>query len=80
MGSALQQRAPELVRQAHRLVAALCAGMRKDDLIVVLNGVKIKSWEGLVEAIGKQKAGDVFTVTVVREGKEVELKGMLGRF
>jgi S1-C subfamily serine protease len=56
------------------------AGLKKNDLIISFNGTKLQSWEDLVNAVQKHKAGDEFKVIVLREGKEVELKGTLGRF
>ncbi len=56
------------------------AGIKKGDLIISFNGQKVKSFEDLRDAIQKQKPGDEFKATVLREGKEVEVKGKLGRF
>jgi S1-C subfamily serine protease len=56
------------------------AGMKRGDLIIEFNGQKIKSFEDLRDAIQKQKPGDEFKATVLRDGKEIELKGKLGRF
>jgi S1-C subfamily serine protease len=60
--------------------AADRAGMKADDLIIEMNGEKIKSWDDLVAAVQKQKPGDEFQLTVLRDGRELRLKGKMGRF
>jgi serine protease Do len=54
------------------------AGMQDGDIIVEFNGVKIKDWDGLREAIAKTKVGDKVKVKVKRADKEVELEVTMG--
>ncbi len=50
--------------------AAEEAGIEKADVIVKVNGEKIKSVPTLQETIGKYTPGDKVSITLIREGKE----------
>jgi serine protease Do len=54
------------------------AGMQDGDIIVEFNGVKIKDWDSLRDAISKTKVGDKVKVKVKRADKEVELEVTVG--
>ena len=62
--------------------SAKAAGIEAGDVIVAINGTKIKSAQALQEQISKYRPGDKVQVTVNREGKEktfnVELKNAQG--
>ena len=54
------------------------AGIKYLDVIIAVDGAKIRSGEDLVGAISSHRAGDTVKVTVFRDGKAKELKAVLG--
>ena len=54
------------------------AGVEKGDIITAVNGEKITSSSGLTSWVTKSKAGDVLTLSIVRDGEDIELKVTLG--
>ncbi len=54
--------------------AATKAGLKKDDLIVKLDDFPIGNYQDLSKARASKKRGDKFTLTVMRDGKELILK------
>ncbi len=62
--------------------SAKAAGIEVGDVIIAINGTKIKSAQALQEQISKYRPGDKVQVTVNRQGKEktfnVELKNAQG--
>ena len=54
------------------------AGIQKGDIITAVNGDKITSASGLSAWTSKSKAGDVLTLSIVRDGENIELKVTLG--
>ena len=50
------------------------AGLKSGDRITKLDGKKVTSSNGLIQAIQKKKVGDTVTFTVERNGKEVTAK------
>ncbi len=64
--------------------AAGQAGIRKGDVIVKINGVKVDADAELAELIARQKPGDNVKITYVRDGSEqqvdVVLQNKLGSF
>ena len=54
------------------------AGVEKGDIITAVNGEKITSSSGLTSWITKSKAGDVLTLSIMRDGENIELKVTLG--
>lgn len=50
------------------------AGLKSGDRITKLDGKKVTSSNGLIQAIQKKKVGDAVTFTVERNGKEVTAK------
>ena len=50
------------------------AGLKSGDRIIKLDGKKVTSSNGLIQAIQKKKVGDTVTFTVERNGKEVTAK------
>ncbi len=57
--------------------AADKAGIKVDDVINEINGVKVKSSAELQEQVGRYRPGDVITVGVVRNNKQLKLKATL---
>lgn len=57
--------------------AAEKAGIKKEDVIVKVNGVAVKSSSELQEQIGRYSPGDKVEVTVLRDNKELTLKAEL---
>jgi serine protease Do len=47
------------------------------DVITVLDGESVESMEQLVQAVGSKKAGDKVELTVLRDGREVEVTATL---
>ena len=54
------------------------AGIQKGDIITAVNGEKITSASGLSAWTSKSKAGDVLTLSIIRDGENIELKVTLG--
>ncbi|MBI5620368.1 trypsin-like peptidase domain-containing protein [Candidatus Gottesmanbacteria bacterium] len=54
------------------------AGLKADDVITKIDGVKLDDKNDLAKAISKKKAGDTVTLTVWRDEKEKEIKVILG--
>ena len=57
--------------------AAEKAGVKKEDVIVDINGVAVKSSSQLQEQIGRYSPGDKIQITVLRDNKQVTLKAEL---
>jgi S1-C subfamily serine protease len=54
------------------------AGLKPDDIIVKLDGEKIRSMDDLILAVRRRSVGDEVTVTFYRDGKTNELPMTLG--
>ena len=57
--------------------AAEKAGVKKNDVINEINGVKVKSVAELQEQIGRYSPGDKVTVGIVRDNKQLKLNAQL---
>ncbi len=57
--------------------AAEKAGIKKEDIIIQINGVDVKSSAQLQEQVGRYSPGDKITVTVLRDNKKITLKAEL---
>ena len=81
---------PELARQFHLGVtagalvqsvvsgsAAAKAGVRESDVIVALAGRRVRSVEDLLAALRRHRPGDHVSLTVVRNGRKIELGATL---
>ncbi|MCR4668590.1 MAG: trypsin-like peptidase domain-containing protein [Clostridia bacterium] len=53
------------------------AGLEAGDRIIGVDGAEISDYDVLTEALGKHAPGDKVTVTVLRDGKTVEIKTTL---
>ena len=60
--------------------AAEKAGLKKGDIITAVNGVKIGSAGSVSSLIGEYRAGDSVKLTVIRDGKEIELTAILDAY
>ncbi|MCL2289527.1 MAG: Do family serine endopeptidase [Bacteroidetes bacterium] len=62
--------------------AAQIAGIKAEDIVTAIGGVKVKSMAELQEQIGRYRPGDIVEITVLRNGKEqkfqVELRNLSG--
>lgn len=58
--------------------AAADAGLRRDDLIVAIEGEKITTMDELVMVIRRRSPGDELSFTVIRDGDRIELTAVLG--
>jgi len=54
------------------------AGVKKGDLIIAVNGQDISSSSSLVGTVRTLKAGDTATLTVIRDGKQIDIDVKLG--
>lgn len=52
---------------------ALAAGVKKEDVIVAINGTKIETMSKLNTQLIKYRPGDKITLTIMRNGKEMKL-------
>jgi photosystem II stability/assembly factor-like uncharacterized protein len=50
------------------------AGLREDDVVTLVDGKPVGSYEKLLAAIQARKAGDVLTLTMTRDGKPMQVK------
>ncbi len=57
--------------------AAAKAGVKKEDVIIKINEVDIKSSAELQEQVGRYSPGDKISVTVLRDNKQVTMKAEL---
>lgn len=63
-----------VVAQVEEDSAADEAGLEEDDLLVALEGLEIDGFAGLVAALEGLRVGETATITVLRDGEEVELE------
>src|SRR6478609_6829737 len=56
---------------------AAAAGLEVGDVIVAVNGQRVESADSLVGHVREKTAGDEVTLTVLRDGKSVEVKATL---
>lgn len=54
------------------------AGIKEEDVIVALDGVKVTNASGLVRLVGLKRPDAPATLSVIRQGKALELKVTLG--
>jgi S1-C subfamily serine protease len=63
---------------------AFAAGVKKGDIITMVNGIAVSSGSEMQEQVSRYKPGDKITVTVMRGGKEmtlnVQLKNKAGNY
>ena len=59
--------------------SAEAAGVRKGDVIIEFNGTPFDNFNQLRFLIFARKVGEKVTFKVLREGKPVELSGVLGK-
>lgn len=55
------------------------AGLKKDDIILKLNGDKVGVLQQFVEKIRESKPGDEVKLLIMRDGKEKEIKVKVGK-
>ena len=53
------------------------AGLKDGDVIIAVNGQRVESADSLVAQIREKTAGDKVTLTVLRDGKSLEIKATL---
>jgi S1-C subfamily serine protease len=57
--------------------AADRAGIKAGDKVITVNGKSLKGWGDLVNVVRSSIRGDVLTIIVERDGKEIEIKARL---
>ncbi len=67
-----------IVSQVERKSPAFAAGIRPYDVIVELNGAKIKTPAEVSEAIKKLKVGDKASIGIMRDGKKQQIEVTIG--
>ena len=55
------------------------AGLRKGDILIRLGNSPVADLQGFTDALGAHKPGDEVEIIVLREGREVRLRAVLGR-
>ena len=65
------------VRQVNEGGAAALAGIRVYDIIIAVNGEKVTTYDELVEIKDQFKAGDTITLTVSRNGQDIDFDVVL---
>ena len=58
--------------------AAEAAGLQANDIVTAVDDTQVTSADGLIIALREHSVGDEVTLTVVRDGKEQEVKVTLG--
>ncbi len=76
----LEQRTGVIVSNVRTGSAADKAGMKRNDLIVAINGEKIEDSNVLRNKVAGSLPGSEIKVTVLRDGKQVELTATLDEF
>lgn len=66
------------IKEVQKETAAEKSGLQKGDIITKVNEMSIKNPEDLVEAIRNKKPNDEVTVSLLRNGKEKNVKVKLG--
>jgi Do/DeqQ family serine protease len=66
-----------LVSQVKPGSAAEKAGIKRDDVIIAFNGEKIEDTNALRNKVAETMPGTEVTLTIVRDGKEIEVKAVL---
>ena len=59
--------------------AAQQAGLKKDDVIMAVNGDTVSSSDGLYIAVSKFKVGDTVTLTILRGNSQIDVSVTLGQ-
>ena len=59
--------------------AAQQAGLKKDDVIMAVNGETVSSSDGLYIAVSKFKVGNTVTLTIVRSNSQIDVSVTLGQ-
>ncbi|WP_281885321.1 S1C family serine protease [Paenibacillus sp. YYML68] len=67
-----------IVAQVERKSPAFSAGIRPYDVIVEVNGTKVKTSTEISEAIKKLKVGDKVTVGIMRDGQKQSIEVTIG--
>ena len=69
-----------LVAEVHEDTPAEKAGLKAEDVIIALDGEKIRDDVHLRAVVGTKKPGTKITLTVVRDGKKKDINVTLGEF
>ncbi len=74
------EQAPEgvILTKVHPNQPAADVGMRVGDVILTFEGIPVESMDDLVELVGEEAPGRPVTITLLRDGKVIELKPRLG--
>lgn len=62
-----------IVTQVQRGSVADDAGLKTEDVIIAVNGEKIRNQQDLIFAINDKKVGDTLTLKIIRSGSEQEI-------
>lgn len=76
----LDQRSGVIVSNVRKGTAADKAGIKRNDLIVAINGEKIEDSNVLRNKVASSLPGSEIKVTIMRDGKEIELTATLDEF
>jgi serine protease Do len=68
-----------LIANLDRTGPAAKAGMRAGDLVVAINGERIDSSRGLIRAVAIVSPGNSITITVRRQGRDMDIPVNVGR-
>lgn len=84
MSEELQKKAKELgvddgvwVNEVVENGSAAAAGIKKDDVIIGLDGKKVKTFGDLQDALSRHRPGDKIKVKIIRDKKEKEIEVVL---
>lgn len=54
-------------------------GLENGDIIVSINGIKVNDFDALSEIISKVKPGEIVNLTILREGRQKNISGEIGK-
>jgi serine protease Do len=74
----LQNSDGAIVSTVDRKTPAFQAGIRPYDVIMAINGAKVKNSEELVAKVKTTKVGDKITLSVIRDGKQSDISVQVG--
>lgn len=68
-----------LIKEVEKGSPADKGGLLANDIVTMVNNVKINSSDELAENVRKSKSGDILTLTVYREGQTIDVQITIGQ-
>ena len=68
-----------LVKEVEKGSPADKGDLRANDIVTMVNNVKITSSDDLADTVRKSESGDVLNLTVYRDGQTIDIKVTIGQ-